>query len=175
MQIVIIAAKSDNDIIGDGRDLVWNLPADEAFFRRQIRHCFLLTGRVSYESPQGADIFAGREDVIILTRRQAYQVAAGQVAHSLPEALRIASRAKARKLCVLGGEEIYRQTIPIADRLIITEVHEVFAGTAAFPVIQPEEWMEDYREDHKRDAENPYDYSFVFYKRRKRYGNNLID
>lgn len=167
MQIVLIAAKSDNHIIGDGKDLVWNLPADEAFFRQQIRHCFLLSGRVSYESPQGADVFAGRDDLVILTRQQDYRPAAGQVAHSLPEALAIAGKAGAQKLCVLGGEEIYRQTIHLADQLIITEIHGIFEGSATFPAIRSEEWIEEYREDHRRDANNPFDYSFVFYKRRK--------
>lgn len=168
MQIVIIAAISDNNVIGNGKDLVWSLPADERFFRDQIRDCFLLTGRVSFESPQGADIFAGRRDVVLVTRQRDYQAPYVQVAHSIPEAVTIAARAKAERLCILGGEEIYRQTMHLADQLIITEVHSEFEGAATFPVIDPAEWSEVRREDYGRDENNSFDYSFVFYERAKK-------
>lgn len=166
MKKIIIAAKSDNDVIGRNNDLAWELPADQRFFLNRIRDCFLLTGRASFESPQGGSIFSGRKDVIVVTRQQGYAAGEAMVAHSIQDAFRQAGGAGASRLCILGGGEIYRQTIQLADELIITEVHAEFEGDAFFPPIDPRQWQVVHREDHSRDAENPYDYSFVFYKRR---------
>lgn len=166
MVTVIIAAKSDNGVIGKDGDLPWNLPADLAFFRRQIEHCFLLSGRRSYESPQGQDIFEGRSDVIVLTRRQNYRPPSGLVAHSLADAFSLAKAAGAERLCILGGADIYRQAMAFTDELIITEVHTELAGDAFFPPIAPEQWEEVRREDYTADKANCHAYSFVFYRRR---------
>ncbi len=166
MKKVIIAAKSDNDVIGRDNDLPWELPADEAFFRAQIRNCWLLTGRASFESPQGRDIFRDRSDVIVLTRQRGYRAGRARVAHSVDEAFRLARQADARRLCILGGAQVYAQTIDRVDELIITEIHTEVEGEACFPRIDPARWQETRREDHFRDAENPHDYSFVRYQPR---------
>jgi len=166
MKKTIIAAKSDNDVIGRDQELAWELPADQHFFFNQIRDCFLLTGRASFESPQGKDIFANRDDVIIVTRQKKYRAGEKLVAHSVREAFRRAEAAGAERLCILGGGEIYRQTIDLADELIITEIHAQFEGDTYFPPIDPQRWEEDRREDYAADQHNPFAYSFVFYKRR---------
>ncbi len=166
MQKVIIAAKSDNDVIGKDNDLAWELPADEAFFNAQIRDCWLLTGRASFESPQGREIFRDRPDVIVLTRQRNYRAGRALVAHSVDEAFRLARRGGARRLCILGGAQVYAITIDRADELIITEIHTEVEGDACFPPIDPARWQETSREDHRRDAANPHDYSFVRYRRR---------
>lgn len=166
MKKVIIAAVSDNDVIGRNKGLAWELPADQRFFLKQIQDCFLLTGRASFESSQGEEIFAGRDDVVIVTRREGYRAENKLVAHSVDEAVQRAEAAGAGRLCILGGGEIYRQTIDRADELIITEVHAEFEGDTFFPPIDPQRWKEVRRADHRKDEENPYDYSFVFYKRR---------
>ena len=166
MKKIIIAAKADNDVIGKENDLPWRLPADLVFFREQIKEGFLLTGRASYESPQGHEIFSKRKDVIILTRREGYQNTAALIAHDIGEAFRMAETAGAARLLILGGAEVYRQTIALADELIITEVHAKFDGDRFFPGIDPEVWQEVNREFHQRDEKNPYDYSFVRYHRR---------
>jgi dihydrofolate reductase len=166
MKSVIIAAKSDNDVIGKGNDLVWDLPADQAFFLRQIEGCFLLTGRISYESPQGTDLFHDGRDIIVVTRQEDYETDGALVAHSIEEAFERAAAAGAEQLCILGGAAIYRQTIDRVDELVITEVHAEFEGDVFFPLVDPAVWRETFREDHCKDRYNPYDYSFVFYERR---------
>lgn len=166
MKKVIIAAKSDNDVIGKDEDLPWKLPADEAFFKSQIQDCWLLTGRASFESPQGRELFQDRSDVIVLTRRPRYGAEPGHVAHSIDAAFQLARSHGARRLCILGGAQVYRQTMDRADELIITEVHAEVAGDAFFPPIDPNAWREATREEHRRDADNPYDYAFVRYQRR---------
>lgn len=166
MKKIIIAAKSDNDIIGRDGELAWELPADQRFFSDQIQDCFLMTGRASFESSQGKEIYGDRDDVLIVTRREGYRAGKKLVAHSVKEAFQRAEAAGARRLCILGGGEIYHQTIAMADALIITEVHAEFEGDTYFPPIDPQIWKEERREDHPADEENPFAYSFVFYKRR---------
>lgn len=166
MRKTIIVARSDNRVIGRQGDLPWHLPADLAFFQSLIQTGWLLTGRGSYESPQGQELFRGREDVIILTSRQNYRPASGHVAHTIPEALQLAESLGAQRLCILGGAHVYAQTIGLADELIITEVHGIFQGDAFFPEIDPAMWEELWREDHEADAENAWGYSFVRYRRK---------
>lgn len=166
MNIVIIAAKSDNNVIGKGGELPWSMPADERFFFRQIKDAYLLTGRKSYESQQGSQIFRDA-DHIVLTRRADYQPGhRGKVAQSWEEAINTARRDGAGRLCILGGGAIYHQAMDKAGQLIITEIHTtVEEGDAFFPEIDPAQWEAYARYPHPADAENPYPYTFSFYRR----------
>lgn len=161
----MIAAVADNGVIGSEGELSWHLPADLEFFYRQIEGAFLLTGRKSLESGQGQDIFNGRPYVVV-TRQEGYTARGGQVAHSIKEAIAIAEKQPQDKLCVLGGAAIYEQCMPLVDELIITEIHtRPEDGDAFFPEIDTSVWREFTREDHQADAENPHDYSFVYYRK----------
>jgi dihydrofolate reductase len=166
MQKTIIAAKSDNDVIGNQQTLPWHMPADLAFFMAQIQNGHLLTGRNSYETPEGLNVFDNRKDVILVTRQKDYPVKEGVVlAHSVNEAFELAEKMGVTQLNILGGAEIYRQTMHLADELIITEVHATVKGDTFFPKIDSAFWVESHREDHPADAENPFAYSFVWYRR----------
>jgi len=165
MKTVIIAAKSDNNVIARKGRIPWRLPADEHFLALQLRDGVLLTGRVSFESNQGAEIFDAPERTIVITRRPDYQTSMAYVAHSVEEGLKMARGMPWKRLCILGGAEIYRATMAIADELIITEVHTTVEGDTFFPAIDRQEWRVYYREDHPPDAENPHAYSFVYYSR----------
>lgn len=165
MKKIIVVAKSTNNVIGVDNDLPWHLPGDEAFFLATIKGQYSLTGRKSFESAQGADIFYPETPVVIVTRRTDYQPPFGKVAHSIEAAFEIAQKDGAQKLMILGGAEIYRQTIGLADELIVTEVHTTIEGAAFFPEIDPAIWKEVSREDHAKDAANEFDYSFVKYRR----------
>ncbi len=165
MEKVIIVAKSDNNVIGKDGELAWDMPADEDFFLHQIKGCYLLSGRRSYESSQGKKIFNGK-DFVIVTRQKGYQAEGGKIAHSVDEAIATAETDGAQRLCILGGGEIYRQSMKKADRLIVTEIHvEIPDGDAFFPEIDPHYWKEYKRENHPKDELNPYPFSFVYYAR----------
>jgi len=103
---------------------------------------------------------------VVITRQKDYDAGEAQVAHSLKEGIELARRRSAERLVILGGASIYRESMDLADELIITEVHETFEGDAFFPEIDPKKWKVVRREDHQKDVENPYDFSFVFYERR---------
>jgi dihydrofolate reductase len=101
----------------------------------------------------------------LVTRQQDYEAKGVRVVHSIPDALALAEKLGVQQLNILGGAEIYAQTIDLADELILTEVHTICPGDAFFPPIDPAKWRERRREDHPADAENAFAYSFVWYER----------
>jgi len=165
MQIIIVAAKSDNQVIGKDNKLVWHLPADLRFFLKTIEGAYLLTGRKSYESTQGNEVFGPGKQFVIVTRNQTYSAPYGKIAHSFEAAIEIVKKDGAKRLCVLGGAAIYKQAMEIADTMILTEVHEVFEGDTFFPAIDSSKWKEVSRSYFKKDANNSFNYSFVTYKK----------
>ena len=165
MQKIIVAAKSDNQVIGKENNLVWHLPADLRFFRSTIEGAYLATGRKSFESAQGEEVFGPNREFVIITRNRAYQSTIGKIAHSLEAAIQLAEKDGAIRLCILGGATIYEQAMEVADTMILTEVHAHFEGDTFFPAIEETKWKEVSRIRHTKDAENDYDYSFVVYER----------
>lgn len=166
MKRVIIAAVSDNGVIGTENSLAWKIPADEQFLKEQIQGAAILTGRTSFESAQGSALYACDPKVIILTHQKDYQAPPAVVVHSLTEAFAEAEKLDSDKLAILGGGKVYEQTINQADELIITEIHGNFSGDTHFPAIDPMIWLETRREDHAADTTNSIPYSFVYYQRR---------
>lgn len=167
MHSFIIAAVAENRVIGADGDLVWNLPADQTFFRNRIKSAQLLTGRISFESNQGKEIFQEPEQTIVLTRQPNYSAGGVRIAHDLETAWQMAEETPSRELAVLGGANIYRMCMARVETLYITEVHAEFEGDTYFPEIPADDWQEVHREDFSADQLNPYSYSFVTYRRKK--------
>ena len=164
MEKVIMAAKAANNVIGKDNSLPWHLPADLEFFLRTIEGEFLMAGRKFFESIQGREAFHEGVEGIVISRQKDYQGPTVRVAHSIEEAFQLAEQNRVPKIYILGGGEIYQQTIALADRLIITEIHCEFEGDTFFPDIDKSRWQEVSRSDRKKDPVNPYDYSFVVYE-----------
>ncbi|MGB8689024.1 MAG: dihydrofolate reductase [Microcoleus sp.] len=164
MEKVIMAAKAANNVIGKDNSLPWHLPADLEFFLRTIEGEFLIAGRKFFESIQGIEVFHEGVEGIVISRQKDYQSPTVLVAHSIEESLQLAAQNGVQKVYILGGGEIYQQSIELADRLIITEIHGEFEGDTFFPDIDKSRWEEVIRSDRKKDAVNPYDYSFVVYE-----------
>ncbi|MDZ7615279.1 MAG: dihydrofolate reductase [Flavobacteriaceae bacterium] len=100
---------------------------------------------------------------IVITNNRNFKKEGLTLVHSLDEALAFSS--KTENIYILGGAEIYRQAMPIADLLDLTLIHENFEADTFFPVIDQSIWKEIKREDHKKDDKNAFDYSFVTYKK----------
>ena len=165
MKIILMAAVANNHVIGGGGKLVWHLPADEAFFHNTIRDQVLIMGRKSWEAHKYPDF--GKLN-IVLTNRADYIVKNGVTAGTLEEGFKIASSDGADSVYVLGGGKVYELAMEYADELLITEIYRSFQGDTYFPVIDPEEWEEVWREDHEADEDNPYDFAFVRLQRKTR-------
>jgi dihydrofolate reductase len=149
-----MAAKASNNIIGKDNTLVWHLPEDLKFFKQTTKGHTLIMGRKTFESLANP---LPHRDSWIVTRNKDYKCTGATVFHSLESALKKAEEKGLDTIFLLGGGEIYRQSMNIADKLIITEVHHEFEGDTYFPEIDPAIWKEMSRVEHNADEKNKYD------------------
>ncbi len=138
--LTLVAAVGRNGVIGDGSAMPWHLPADLRFFKETTTGGVLLMGRGTWDSIGRA--LPGRRTVVV-TRRRGWSAEGAQVAHSLAEALLVAGDTE---VFVVGGGEIYAQTIEHASRLVLTEVDLEPEGVTRFPEVDPAVWQEVSRE-----------------------------
>lgn len=138
--LTLVAAVGRDGVIGDGSGMPWHLPADLAHFKRTTMSGVMLMGRRTFDSIGRA--LPGRRSIVV-TRDPDWSADGVQVARSLAEALLIAGD---HEVFVIGGGEIYAQTIGAARRLVITEVDQQPEGSVRFPPIHPGVWRETSRE-----------------------------
>ena len=165
MQISLIAAVANDNVIGKDNSLIWHLPADMKFFKETtLGHC-VVTGRKNYESiPEKYRPLPNRTNIIVT--RQANYVAPGAiVVNTIADAIKEATKKNEEELFIIGGAEIYRQTIDVAHKLYITHIYQNFEGDTFFPTIDTQKWQEVSKEDFFADDKNKYPYSFAEYKR----------
>jgi dihydrofolate reductase len=159
MPITLIAAVARNGTIGrDGR-MPWRLPADLARFKRLTLGHPVLMGRKTWQS-LGRPL-AGRRN-LVLTRDRSFAAPGGEVVHSLAEARAAAGDGE---LFVIGGAELYAQTLPEADRLLITRVDADVEGDTSFPSIDPARWELVAEEPGTVDAANRLPHRYAEYRR----------
>jgi dihydrofolate reductase len=159
-RICLIAALAANRVIGRNNALPWHLPADLKRFKALTMGHPVLMGRNTRESI-GRPL-PGRRNLVI-TRNRDYSAPGCEIIHSLDEA--IAACRGAREVFIIGGAELYRESLPRADRLEFTEIHAEFDGDATFPEHFQGEWRETAREIHRNEAGIPFRYDFVRYER----------
>ena len=139
--VAIIAAIAENGVIGDGNNSPWRLPGDFAHFKRMTMGKPLIMGRKTFESI-GRPL-PGRTNIVV-TRQEGYQPPGVIVISSLEAALEhgqaIAKADRANEVMIGGGAEIYRQALPVADRMYITQVMLEPEGDTFFPPIDFEQW-----------------------------------
>src|SRR3989344_1427321 len=144
MIISLIAAMGKSRVIGKDNALPWNLPPDLKRFRQITLGKPVVMGRKTFES-LGKPL-PDRKNIVI-TRDKDYKAYGCVVVHSVDEALKAASGNE--ELMVIGGEQIFREAIPIADRMYLTFIDENFEGDAYFPEYNQKEWKEMNREEHE--------------------------
>ena len=130
MLISIIASVSLNSVIGKGGKLPWHIPEDLNWFKEKTMGHYVLMGRKTFESI-GIPL-SGRKTIII-TENKNYTYSGIYVFHSINEAINFANKNNETELFIAGGEEIYRQTIEIADRIYLTRIHRTYEGDSFFP------------------------------------------
>jgi dihydrofolate reductase len=162
MRLSIIAAVAENGVIGRGNDLPWRLSADLRRFKQLTMGHAVIMGRKTWESI-GRPL-PGRR-MIVVTRQTDFQAEGVELAASLPIACGIAAAANAVEAFLIGGAEIYRQALPLADRLYLTRVHAAVAGDKYFPAYDAGEWRLASAESFRADEKNNYDTTFEIYER----------
>ena len=158
MEIVLIAAVDKNLGIGKDGKIPWDIKEDLKFFRENTENTAIIMGRATYDSigrplPRRKNIVMTRT---IKNREGVYEVSTSKEA--LEEAI-----SYSETVSIIGGEYIYKEFLPLADKLLITEIHiEVESPDAYFPTWDKSQWMEISKKD---SSENGLVYSFVEYKR----------
>ncbi len=163
MVLSIIAAVAENNVIGKDNDLIWHMPADLKFFKETTSGHHIIMGRKTFQS-FGKPL--KNRTHIIITRNKDYSYPGVQIVHSLEDALQLAKEQVTDEAFILGGAEIYRQSIDLVGRLYITEIKSEFEGDAFFPEIDKSKWLEVSRIEHEPDEKNKYPYAFVRYDRK---------
>jgi dihydrofolate reductase len=167
MEIVFVVAIAENGVIGAGNAIPWRLKSDMIRLKALTIGKPVVMGRKTFESLPRP--LPGRTNIVI-TRDKDYRANGAVVTTSSADALSVARgdalRRSVAEIAVLGGAEIYRQWLPSADRLEITEVHARPDGDTVFE-IDKAQWDEVARERHPAGANDSAEFSYVTYRRRR--------
>ncbi|MGI9230003.1 MAG: dihydrofolate reductase [Gammaproteobacteria bacterium] len=156
MFLSIIVAMDEQNVIGTDGGLPWQLSADLQNFKKITMGKPVIMGRKTHESIGRS--LPGRDNVVI-TRQQDYSSPGCIVCHSIEQVM--TRYAGHQELMIMGGAELYRQTIDDARRLYLTRVHASVAGDTRFPDYDPSEWNEIHRQEFPRDERNEYAFSYL--------------
>lgn len=162
MIVSCIVATAKNRVIGKNNQMPWHLPADLAYFKRTTLGHHVIMGRKNYQA-------IGRplpdRTNIIVTRDRSFNCSNCEVVHNLEDALLLAKKNGEQEAFIIGGGNIYEQTIRYWDKLYLTEINLETDGDVFFPELNWENWTLVSEKKHQKDEKNPYDYSFKIYHR----------
>lgn len=156
----MIVAMANNRVIGADGKIPWHLPNELQLFKRVTMGHHIIMGRKTYESINR--LLPGRTTVIV-TRQRDYQVPGAIVTHSLDEA--VAQCTGDDELFVIGGGELYRAALPLADRVYLTVVDAEPAGDTQMPALEAGQWQLKSSEQFHRDERHAHDYRFEVHDR----------
>lgn len=179
VRIVLIAAASENNIIGKDGGLPWRLPDDLRHFKRETIGRPVIMGRKTFDELFGKPL---PDRVNIIVSRTLKEAPGAIVKPSLEEAIEYAGSLLAESLsaeanepatqpapppeiCIIGGGEIYRQSLPIATHITLTRVHAQVEGDTTFPDFDKSEWRLDRSERHEPDARHAHAFTIEWWSR----------
>jgi dihydrofolate reductase len=159
MTTSIIVATAKNHAIGKDNKLLWYLPNDLKHFKDVTTGHTVIMGRKTFDSvgrplPKRRNIVITRQDI---------SIEGCEVVPSIDEALERCENEE--EVFIVGGAEIYRQALPLTDRVYLTIIDQEFDGDTFFPELNAEEWTEKERENFEPDEKNKYRYSFITLER----------
>ncbi len=166
MNISIIVAVGSNNAIGRNNSLIWHLPADMKYFKdKTTGHC-IITGRKNYESiPEKFRPLPNRTNIVI-TRQNDYKAPGAIVTTSLEKALIAAKQTGDEEIFIIGGGDIFKQSLHLANTIYLTRIEQAFDADVFFPELDLKEWVEILKVRGTRDDKNKYDYTFHTYKKK---------
>ena len=160
MRVNLILARASNGVIGLNNQLPWHLPEDMAHFKQQTAGAPVIMGRKTWDSlPVRFRPLPGRQNMVV-TRQQDWNETGALRSSSLQDALSLCEQSP--EAWVIGGAQIYAEALPLAQRVVVTEIAQDFAGDAYAPVLDAA-WRETARSTHT--AANGLGYSFVTWER----------
>lgn len=157
--ISLVVAYTQNRVIGLNGGMPWSLPKDLAHFKKATLGHPIIMGRNTWLS-LGRPL-PGRRN-IVLSRKAGFQADGAEVFSDINTALKTCRHDS--KICIIGGEQIFRLALPLANEIIATEIKSNLKGDTWFPEIASDQWLEIGRD--AQAAENGFEYDFVTYKRK---------
>jgi dihydrofolate reductase len=158
--VSLVVAAARNNVIGKGNALPWDLPNDLKHFREVTSGHTVIMGRKTFESI-GRPLPKRRN--IVITRQEDYKPEGVEVVGSLEAA--ITAVPTGEEAFVIGGGEIFKQALPLADRVYLTRVEADVEGDAFFPVLEQSEWRETARQEGTVDEKNALPHTFLVFDR----------
>ena len=159
----ILVAFDENRVIGKNNALIWHLPADLKRFKALTTGHVIIMGRKTFES-------IGRplpnRTTVVISRQQDLKIEGVILAHSVEEAILKAKSISRDDIFIVGGAEIYQLSLPLADQILVTQLHDIFEGDAFFPEISPAIWEVAEQERGITDEQNAYQFSYITYARK---------
>jgi len=163
MRITLIVAVARNGVIGREGDIPWRLRDDQRFFQQQTLGHSLLMGRATYDSI-GRPL--PKRTTYVLTRNPDFAAEGVTRASSLDEAIALAEARGESELFVAGGEAVYREAMPRADRLLVTRVDAAPEGDVRFPDFDESRFERTAAEPHAADDRNDHAFTIETWQRR---------
>jgi dihydrofolate reductase len=165
MIISLIAARTQNNVIGKNNDLPWHLPDDMKYFMQTTKGHHTIMGRKNYDSiPEKFKPLPNRTNIVV-TRQPDFHAPGCIVVHSLEKALEIAENDGEVETFIIGGAEIYNLGFSLATKLYITEINTVLDGDTHFPEFSKTDWKEISRVHHDKDERHAFEFDFVVYEK----------
>ena len=164
MLVSLIAAASENNVIGKNNGLPWVLPNDMKYFKNTTWGMPLIMGRKTFESMENEPL-PGRINIVI-TRQNDWKPRGAVVVNNWEDGVLAANDTDCKELFVIGGGEIYKEAIKKADRIYMTRVHAVVDGDAFFPEIDENTWKKVSTRDCFADAKHKFDYTFEMWEKK---------
>ncbi|RVT98097.1 dihydrofolate reductase [Mucilaginibacter limnophilus] len=159
MTTSIIVAISQNYAIGKNNQLLWHMPHDLKHFKETTSGHTVIMGRKTFDSV--GKPLPRRRNIVIT--RQHIEIAGCEVVSSIDDAIELCKDEE--EVFIVGGAEIYRQSMGITNRIYLTIIHHIFEADTFFPEIDYSQWKEIKREDYPADEKNAYSYSFITLER----------
>lgn len=162
--MTIIVAFDENNAIGNNNQLLWHLPEDLKRFKKLTSGHAIIMGRKTFESLKKP--LPNRKNIVISRNKQITYPEGVIVVQSLEEAFETAKQFDDSPF-IIGGGEIYRQSLEFADKLEITQVHTKIADVDTFfPEIDSTKWRKIHEEFHQKDEKHPFDYTFIRFEKK---------
>jgi dihydrofolate reductase len=163
MNITLVVAASDNNVIGKDNQLLWHLPKDMRFFKNTTWGLPILMGRKTFES-LGNKVLPGRLN-LILSNQKNIKTNGATLVHSLQDAVNLAAQQDYKQLMVIGGGQIYELALPLAHTIMLTRVHTTIEGDAFFPTLN-EDWVKKESTFYNSDEKHSYSFDIECWQRK---------
>jgi dihydrofolate reductase len=164
MRVTLVVAAAKNDTIGDRGKLPWRLPDDLRRFKALTVGHHVVMGRKTWQSI--GKPLPDRTNVVV-SRDRELAAPGAVVVGSLDDALALARNSGETELFVIGGGELYRAALPLADRIQLTRIDADVAGDVRFPPLDADAWVEVERSEHAADERHAWPFAFVVLDRRR--------